>query len=264
MTNYGRNSYDSLQTKLSRSFANGLQVNTAYTFSKALALCCDALSDKNPAIQIPEYRNLNKAFWGSNRTHIFTTSWVYQLPFGPGKKWATAGVPGAILRGWQAQGLWAMYSGSPFNVSADGASLNAPNNTQRANQVKMKVDMPHGTGPGQSWFDPLAFAPVTTAAFGTAGFNRLFGPGAINFDVGLAREFTVWEKYRFQFRADAFNLCNTPHFSNPNGNVSAMTLNSDGTIRALNNYTTITSVTGGLGREGIDERVFRLGLRIRF
>ncbi len=64
MTNYGRNSYDGLQTKLSRSFANGLSVNAAYTFSKALALCCDTLSDKNPAIQIPEYRNLNKAFLG--------------------------------------------------------------------------------------------------------------------------------------------------------------------------------------------------------
>ena len=73
--------------------------------------------------------------------------------------------------------------------------------------------MPHGAGPGQPWFDPLVFAPVT-AAFGTAGFNRLFGPGAVNFDTGY--------------------------------------------------YSTITSVTGGLGREGIDERGFRLGLRIRF
>ena len=264
MTNYGRNSYDGLQTRLTRSFANGLQLNTSYTFSKALALCCDALSDKNPAIQIPQYRNLNKAFWGSNRTHMFTTSWVFQLPFGPGKKWATSGAAGVILRGWQVQGLWAMYSGSPFSVSADGTSLNAPNNTQRANQVKEDVAMPHGTGPGQSWFDPLAFAPVTTAAFGTAGFNRLFGPGAVNFDTGLVREFNVKEKYRFQFRADAFNLCNTPHFSNPNGNVSAMTMNTDGTIRGLNNYSTITSVAGGLGREGIDERMFRLGLRIRF
>lgn len=264
MTNYGRNSYDSLQTRLTRSFANGFQVSASYTFSKALALCCDSLSDKNPAIQIPEYRNLNKAFWGSNRTHQFTASWVYQLPFGRGRKWETSGAARAILSGWQVQGLWAMYSGSPFNVSSSGTSLNAPGNTQRADQVKKDVAMPHGTGFGQSWFDPLAFAPVTTAAFGTAGFNRLFGPGAINFDTGLVREFNAKEKYRIQFRADAFNLCNTPHFSNPNGNVSNMTRNSDGSIKSLNNYSTITSVTGGLGREGIDERMFRLGLRVRF
>jgi hypothetical protein len=264
MTNYGRNSYDGLQTRLSRSFANGLSLNAAYTFSKAMGLCCDTLSDKNPAIQIPQYRNLNKAFWGANRTQMFTMSWVYQMPFGSGKKWATGGVGRAILGGWQVQGLWAMYSGSPFSVSADGTSLNASGNTQRANQVKANVAMPHGTGVGQSWFDPLAFAQVTTAAFGTAGFNSLFGPGVVNFDTGLSREFRVREKYQIQFRADAFNLCNTPHFSNPSANVSNMTLNSDGTIKNLNGYSTITSVQGGMGREGIDERMFRLGLRLRF
>jgi hypothetical protein len=109
--NYGRNSYDSLQTKLIRSFANGLTMNAVYTFSKALALCCDALSDKNPAIQIPSYTKLNKAFWGSNRTHFFALSSVYQLPFGPGKRLATHGAASAIARGWQLQGVWTMYTG---------------------------------------------------------------------------------------------------------------------------------------------------------
>ncbi len=74
----------------------------------------------------------------------------------------------------------------------------------------------------------------------------------VNFDTGLSREFRMRERYQIQFRADAFNLCNTPHFSNPNGNVN----NSA--------FATITSVQGGMGREGIDERMFRLGLRVRF
>jgi len=66
-----------------------------------------------------------------------------------------------------------------------------------------------------------------------------------------------------EFRAEAFNLTNTPHFSNPGANVSSMVLNPDGTIRSLGGYTVITSTTGN-GREGIDERLFRLGLRITF
>src|SRR5581483_6380258 len=99
--NYGRNSYDSLQTKLIKSYSNGLTLNATYTFSKALALCCDTLSDKNPAIQAPQYRNLNKALWAANRTHMFAMSSVYQLPFGPGKTWLTHGFAGTIARGWQ-------------------------------------------------------------------------------------------------------------------------------------------------------------------
>ena len=66
-----------------------------------------------------------------------------------------------------------------------------------------------------------------------------------------------------QFRAEALNLTNTPHFSNPGANVSNMVLNTDGSIRSLGGYTVITSTTG-TGREGIDERMFRLGLRIIF
>jgi carboxypeptidase family protein/TonB-dependent receptor-like protein len=262
--NYGRNSYDSLQTKLTKSYANGLQFNVVYTFSKALALCCDALSDKNPAIEAPAYRNLNKAFWGSNRTHSFAMSSVYQLPFGPGKAWLNHGVAGAVVGGWQLQGLLTMYSGQPFSVATDGTSLNAPGNTQRANQVKPNVAILGGTGPNQSWFDPLAFAAVTTPTFGTAGFNSVFGPGAINLDAGLVREFQVRERMHLQFRADAFNATNTPHFSNPSSTVSSMVLNPDGTIKSLGGYTTITSTNGGFGREGIDERMLRLGVRIRF
>jgi hypothetical protein len=262
--NYGRNSYDSLQTKLRKTYSNGLTLNVVYTFSKALALCCDALSDKNPAIQTPAYRSLNKAYWGSNRTHSFAMNSVYQLPFGPGQPWLTHGVAGAIARGWQLQGLFLIYSGQPFSVSADGTSLNAPGNTQRANQVRPSVAILGGTGPNQSWFDPLAFAPVTTATFGTAGFNSVFGPGAINLDAGLVREVQVREKWHLQFRADAFNATNTPHFSNPGSNVSNMVLNPDGSIKSLGGYTTITSTNAFLGRESIDERMLRLGMRIRF
>jgi hypothetical protein len=105
---------------------------------------------------------------------------------------------------------------------------------------------------------------VTTAAFGTAGFASVFGPGAINLDAGLVREFQVRERWHVQFRADAFNATNTPHFSNPSANVSNMVLNGDGTIKSLGGYTSITSTTGGQGREGIDERMLQLGLRIRF
>ena len=262
--NYGRNSYDSLQMQLMKSYANGMTLKAAYTYSKALALCCDALSDKNPAIQALQYRNLNKAFWASNRTNAFTMDGVYELPFGPGKPFVTRGVGSAIARGWQIQGIYVMYSGQPFSVSASSTSLNAPGNTQRANQVKPNVAMLHGTGLTESWFDPLAFAAVTTPTFGTAGFNSIFGPGMINLDVGLSRTFQIGERWRLQLRGDAFNATNTPHFSNPGASASNMVLNNDGTIKSLGGFSTISSTNGGIGREGIDQRMLQIGVHLQF
>jgi hypothetical protein len=261
--NFGKNWYDGLQATLSRGFANGIQMNASYTFSKAIGYCCDDLSDKNQAIQIPEYRYLNKALKGHDRTHVFTLSTVAELPFGAGRRFLTSGPAAKILGDWQVNALFVSYSGTPFSVSASGTSLNATGNTQRADQVKPNVAILGGTGRGQSWFDPLAFAPVTAARFGTAGFNIVRGPSHINLDLALVRNFRFGDRAHVQFRAEALNATNTPHFNNPGSNVSNLQLNPDGSVRNLGGYTEITSTTG-TGREGIDERVFRLGLRLRF
>ncbi|MEJ5370082.1 MAG: hypothetical protein WHT08_17370, partial [Bryobacteraceae bacterium] len=81
----------------------------------------------------------------------------------------------------------------------------------------------------------------------------------VNLDMGLFRQFRISERVNLQFRAEAFNVSNTPHFANPSGNISNLVLNTDGSFR-----TGVFEVTGvrNTGREGIDERVFRFGLRL--
>jgi hypothetical protein len=263
LTPIGHNTYDSLQATLQRRLRGGVALNLAYTWSKAMGICCDDLSDGPPAIQIPAYFKLNRTVMPYDRTHNLSASFIAELPFGKGKRWASSGLASKLAGGWQFNGLIATYSGTPFTVTAAGTSLNAPGNSQRANLVKDKVEILGGTGPNQSYFDPLAFAPVSTASFGTAGFDLVRGPGAFNFDAGLFREFTVNDRWRVQFRGEALNVTNTPHFANPGANVSNLVLNSDGTIRSLGGYTVITATTG-VGREGVDERMFRLGMRITF
>jgi hypothetical protein len=252
----GNANYDALQATLERRFSHGFQLSAGYTWSKAIG----AYSTNVPVLK---YWDMNRFLAEFDRTHMFHVTNIWELPFGRGKKWASAGVASAVLGGWQINNLISLMSGRPFSVSADGASLDMPGSSQRADQIKPSVAKIGAVGKNMSFFDPLAFAPVTTARFGTAGYNSMRGPGAVNWDMGLFREFRATERIRIQFRAEAFNFTNTPHFNNPGSNVSNMTLNSDGSVKSLGGFSEITS-TMNLGRDGIDERQFRFGLRLSF
>ena len=85
----------------------------------------------------------------------------------------------------------------------------------------------------------------------------------MNLDASVFRNFAVGERFKVEFRAEAFNVSNTPHFSSPGANVNSLQFNADGTIRNLNGFTVINGVQN-TGREGVDERMFRFALRIVF
>jgi hypothetical protein len=265
LSNPGWSNYDSWQTSVTRRMANGFQVNVAYTWSKAFGICCDTLSDGSPRVQALQYFDLNEALLPDDRPHNFQTSFVAELPFGPGKRFLShGGVGGAIAGGWQVNGLFGAYSGKPFSVTADGTSLQMNGSNQMADQIKPNVAIIGDIGAGKSWFDPLAFAPVTGARFGNAGYDSVRGPGYVNLDLSIFRQFALASTKTLQFRVEIFNVTNTPHFANPSGlNVSNMLLNADGTIRSLGGFSSITGTTN-TGREGIDERLIRLGLRFGF
>ena len=84
----------------------------------------------------------------------------------------------------------------------------------------------------------------------------------VNLDFGVFREFAITERWRLQFRGEALNATNTPHFANPGANVSNLSLNSDGSVRSLGGFSTITGVSAP--SRLTDERYLRLGLRISF
>lgn len=252
---FGTANYNSLQAHVSRRFANGLHAQASYTFSKAIAYNDEA--DSTLAFNIPNAFGRNRSVTGYDRTHNLQAGFMAEFPFGRDKRWARGGISRLVLGGWQLNGLFSAYSGTPFTVTASNASLNAPTETQTADQVLSGVAILGGAGPGQSYFNPLAFAPVTSARYGTSGLNILRGPGVVNLDLGLFREFSVRERVKVQFRAEAFNAANTPHFNNPGTNVSNATRNAEGTISKLNGYTEITTAAN-------DERQLRFGLRISF
>jgi hypothetical protein len=260
VTPLGTTEYDSLQATLQRRFAKGMQVEASYTWSKVIGYAINSDSGPNFVQALPYYR-MNRVVADYDRTHMLHVSQIWELPFGRGHHLAGGAAGAAILGGWQMTQLWSFYTGAPFSVSASGTSLNLPNSTQRADQVKPSVQTLGNAGRGMWYFDPLAFAPVTDARFGTAGYRSLRGPGIVNWDFGLQRSFKITERFQAQFRAEAFNASNTPHFANPGANVSNMDV-TGGVVRT-NGFSEITGVTN-LARDGIDERQFRLGLRLRF
>ena len=134
---------------------------------------------------------------------------------------------------------------------------NAPGNAQTADQVKPAVEQLGGIGRNVPFFDPLAFRAITDVRYGTSGRDILRGPGVVNADISLFRTFPVTERLSLQFRAESFNVTNTPHFNNPGTNVSNMRLNTDGTISNLGNFMSVTSARA-------DERNFRFALRLSF
>ncbi|MEX2263350.1 MAG: TonB-dependent receptor [Bryobacteraceae bacterium] len=260
----GTTQYNSLQASLQRRFSEGLHLSLSYTWSKAIGITADSQSGVRVAAL--DYFDLNRTLVNYDRTHIMNAVTSWELPFGRGRRWGSQSrAASAVLGGWKANGILTIMTGTPISVTASGTSLNMPGSTQRADQVKPLVETLGGGGRGQSFFDPLAFSPVTAARFGTAGFNSLRGPGAINLDFGLFRQFTLTERLRFELRMEAFNFTNTPHFANPGTNVSSMSFNSDGSIRSLGGFTEITAVDGSnFGRGNVDERTFRIGLRFSF
>ncbi len=261
LTPIGHSSYNSLQSTLDRRFSKGASVQASYTWSKTMGVCCNDNSDGGPAIQALQYYALNRSVMSFDRTHNLQLTGIYELPFGRGKRLLSRGLGAALAGGWQLNTVTGWYSGAPFTVSADGASLNLPGSSQRADLVKPQVQKLGGIGKGQAYYDWTAFAPVTQARFGTAGFNLLRGPASFNSDLGLFRQFKVSERLNVQFRAEAFNFTNTPKFNNPSGNISNLKLTGNGQYQSG-----VFEITGtsGTGREGIDERLLRFGLRISF
>lgn len=230
-------SYNGLQMSATRNAGKGLVLKAAYTFSKAF----NVIDDDGWAQYIfmtPSQLDRNRSLSGYDTPHNFQTGFVYDLPFASGAK----GLLPSIVKGWQLNGVFAAYSGRPFTVTADGGALNAPGNTQTADQVKTAVENLGTTG---QYYDRTAFAGVTTARFGTTGRNIMRGPRIINMDAGLFRTIQLTERFGLQIRAEAFNVSNTPHFNNPSANVNS------------GDFMQITSALD-------DQRSMRFGLRLQF
>ena len=151
---------------------------------------------------------------------------------------------GAVLGGWQLNGLFSAYTGTPLSVTASN-NASAAGSSQIAdclsepNYVK--------TGSNGLWIDPPAFGQPDEGRFGTFGPNSVRSPGLVSPDM-VFREVKISEELKLQIRFEALNVSNTVHFECPNGRSV-----TSGSLMILDRIR-------NTGREGIDERTFSLGL----
>ncbi|MEZ5362022.1 MAG: TonB-dependent receptor [Bryobacterales bacterium] len=236
--------YHGLQTTINRRAADGLTIKGAYTYSAAINQTDDD-GWAGVSWNDPSQFSRNRARAGFDQNHVFQVGFVYDLPFGKGKSMATSGPAKVLLSNWQINGVFAAFQGRRFTVGASGSSLNAPGNTQTADQVKGEVENIGGVGPGQFYYDPTAFAAVNEVRYGTSGRNILRAPGVVNLDFSVFRRFPIKERAALEFRAESYNLTNTPHFNGPTSSV-----NSASFMQVLSAVQ--------------DQRQFRFGLRLQW
>jgi hypothetical protein len=252
-TPMGTGSYNGLQVIAKKRFANGGMVGFNYTYSRAINNYADN-SDATPLVSyLPGYSK-NRGVAGFDLTHNFVVHGNTPLPFGKGQRLLTHGIGNIMLGGWQLDNLLIRTSGTPITITASGSSLNAPGNSQFANQLVSRVRILGGHDSTHPYFDPTAFSAVTTAAFGTASKGSVRGPGFFNWNLGLSRGFQFADRYEFRIRGEAFNLTNTPRFGNPGSNVSNATTSNG--IQNLNGFSVITSAS--------NQRTMRLSARFSF
>jgi hypothetical protein len=240
--------YNALQTKIDRRFSNGFMLQTAYTYSKTL--------DFEPRQYFDLMRDKGRANW--DLTHVFTQAYVYDFPFGPGKRFGQSGPLRWILGDWQVNGLLLLQTGRPLNITFPNTSLNAPGHNNSPNLVGAgKPEVFGNVGPGQRWFDTTSFAAPPTingvGTFGNVSRNILTGPGVVNLDASVFRKFKVTETWSMEFRAEAFNLTNTPHFALP-----GLSFGSSNFGQVTTSEDFISSATD------TDNRKVQFGLRLYF
>jgi len=234
---FGDMTYNALQTQLRKSISSSI-IGVNYVFSKAIDEANGDNGDGTLFRAFPTSYNLNKQLAGFDRAQTFQLFYVYQLPFGKGHTMFNHGAAAWIIGGWQLAGNLSRYTGLPFTVSSN-VSTNAGGQGQTANQLNSVVAFPGGIGSTVPYFNGAAFGNPTTGTLGSTGRNILFGPGLFNLDANVSRVFAFKEGITFQIRGEAFNLTNTPTFSNPAATCCYSTNATTG-VTSLNGFGVIT------------------------
>jgi hypothetical protein len=213
-------SYNSLQTSLTGTVRHDLHMQVSYTLAKAM----DSTSNTGSGGDLQNVTNPYQGWrydWGPSvydRRNVFFANFVYDLPF---FRNAPSRLLKAGLGGWELAAIITEESGAPIDLGTTGSTA--------ASYINNSGDKSGGVRPNltgsisypktaTAWFSGNFSAPACTAGgsgadcYGNLGFDAIRGPGHNNFDLSLLKNFAFTERFRMEFRAEAFNAFNHTQF----------------------------------------------------
>ncbi len=212
--NNANSNYNALQAKYNQNFSNGLQFITHFTWSRALHYDSNYFADVQSVAYGPD---------DQNRKVVWVASGVYSLPFGKGQKFASSvgTAMNEVVGGWQISFTNNWGSGLPFTPSLSSCPGNAsgvcrPDKGPGIGTFNLGpsglIHPANGGAPYVQYFTPVvvggAFLAPATGTIGDIGFDSLWGPSDYTAQAAIMKNFQLTERFKFQFRMDAYNIFN--------------------------------------------------------
>jgi len=215
--------YNALQVAARKS-VGAFNLTVAYTYSHSI----DDSSDRYDGSFVNSYNpSANRASSNFDQRHMLNVGYIYDFPF-----FKKPGVSHTLLGGWEWSGIFAFSTGTPLNVTNNGATYGdnaGVGNGVGTGSYPDLVGNPRANVPPPSqvtgsnyagyFYNPAAFAVPTGLTFGNVGRNYLRNPNRTNVDMGLFKHFPIKESVSFEFRAEAFNVFNHTEFGGPSGSL---------------------------------------------
>jgi len=224
-SNNGNLLYHGLHMKLEKRYSQGMTLIVTYQWSKAISDYTPlpgtgrAPGEDGRRVQDPLNLRNERGPSAQDQRHRFVGAWVYELPFGRGKRWGQGWSKplDAVVGGWSIGGILSLLSGTPVNLTVRGN----PSNTGGGDRPNVVGDwrLSRSERTLDRFFNTDAFVPNDPYTYGNAGRNVLVMPGRVNLDASLYKTISFTERYRLQLRFEAFGATNTPQFGPPNAQV---------------------------------------------
>jgi hypothetical protein len=249
--NSGNTNYNAFQAKVEQRLAHGISFLFAYTHSKLMddasaVFSTTVLSSPNSSslIAADTFRPyLERDASNGDMPNITSFSGIYELPAGRGHNFASTGIANAVLGGWSLNAIMLLQSGMPVTVTqATNNNAFAGFALQRPNIIA-KTSLPASQRTPAHFFNTAAFTTAPQFVLGDASRNPVRGPAYRNLDIAFVKHTPLPGETNLEFRAELFNITNTPAFAQPNGSFGAAA------------FGTITSTT-------TDPRVVQFALRL--
>ena len=255
MNGPSHSSYHGLQARLQRRFSHGFTVLSSFSYSKSIDNASGIRTSSGVGEALTPSNNYNlraeRALSGFDFRRRWTTSLLYELPVGKGKKLlGNASRPvDALLGGWQVGTIYTMQDGFPLSAFCGSGSIQNNDSTCYADSTGVNPSLSRDQQDPSRFFNLAAFVNRLPGGdqfrYGNAGRNSVTGPGIIDWDFSTMKRFRFTEQKNLEFRAEFFNIPNHPIFANPGLNVGNL------------NY-------GVIGSTVVDSREIQFALRFQY